>query len=67
MKGGKIATAIQAKTYDLMYKAVEDGVSYGLHRAYKYSDNPSVEDMGETIRLAVMNSICEWFEFPESP
>ena len=67
MKREKIAAGVKAKVYDLMSKAVEDGVSYGLHRAYKYSDNPSKEDVEETIRLAVMSSICEWFEFPESP
>ena len=50
-------------TYKLIEKCIEDGVAYGLHRAYKHTDKPTAEQVQEKIRQAIMNEICEWFKF----
>lgn len=50
-------------TYKLIERCVEDGVSYGLTRAYKHNDTPTPEQIQEKIRQAVMHEICEWFKF----
>ena len=49
--------------YKLIEKCVEDGVAYGIHRAYKHNDTPTPEQIQEKIRDAVMVEICEWFKF----
>ena len=41
----------------------ENGVAYGLNRAYKHIDNPTTEQIAEKIRQAIMREICEFFEF----
>ena len=45
--------------------AVEEGVAYGVSRAYKHSDNPTHEYMTNCISDAVLNSICEWFDLDD--
>lgn len=49
--------------YKLIEKCVDDGVAYGLHRAYKHTDKPTAEQIQENIRQAIMYEICEWFQF----
>lgn len=49
--------------YKLIEKCVEDGVAYGIHRAYKHNDTPTPEQIQEKIQQGVMHEICEWFEF----
>lgn len=57
---------MRAKEYDLMFMAVEQGVTSGVRRAYKHTDQewPS-EAQQAAIVDGVMNSICEWFTFEE--
>jgi len=61
---------MKAKEYDVLRRAVEDGVRYGLHRAVKYGDVEEavykfVEEAGtqDAIVDAVLNEVCEWFGF----
>lgn len=54
---------MRAKEYDLLVKCVEDGVSYGYSRAHKHTDTPDPMQLQSQIIQAVMNEICEWFEF----
>ena len=49
--------------YKLIEKCVEDGVAYGIHRAYKHNDNPTPEQIEDKVVPAVMHEICEWFKF----
>lgn len=56
---------MKAKEYDVLSMAVEEGVSYGLIRAYKYEDNPSDEHIKMVVIESVLNSIAEWFNFEE--
>ena len=50
-------------TYKLMERCIDDGVAYGLRRAYKHTDDPTAQQVHEAILLAVMNEICQWFKF----
>jgi len=52
-------------TYKILQMAVEDGIALGVRRAFKYTDEPSEDQMVETIRMEVMTQICEWFYFNE--
>ena len=54
---------MKVDTYKVLEDCVEEGVRYGYHRAYKYSDNPTEEDMVSNIEREVMNQICEYFSF----
>ena len=56
---------MKPKVYPVLEMAVDDGVVYGLNRAYKYTDNPSREEIIAQITNSVMNSICEWFDMTD--
>ena len=57
--------SLKPKTYRILTEAVESGVQYGYHRAYKHTDNPDPEQMKDTIITAVMNEIFEWFDIDD--
>lgn len=50
-------------TYKLIEMCVESGVARGLHRAYKYNDKPTVEQIEDQVVQAIMFEIGEWFKF----
>jgi hypothetical protein len=51
------------KSYNLLDRCVEEGIQYGWARAHKHTDVPDEIWIREQIHQAVMNEICEWFEF----
>jgi hypothetical protein len=56
---------MKVNTYKLIEKCVEDGATFGLNRAFKYDDAPTDEDIINEVVAAVMQELCEWFEFNE--
>ena len=62
---------MKPKSYEVLRMAVENGVGYGWRRAFKHRDDEPLEDQADGIRDAivegVLNEICEWFEFSETP
>lgn len=51
--------------YKVLSEAVEEGVSYGYMRAFKYSDDPTPDAIQAAIVDAVMLQICEYFFFED--
>jgi len=51
------------KAYQLIERAVDEGINYGYQRAYKHTDNPSEALIKGEIYNAVMNSISEIVDF----
>ena len=45
--------------------AIEDGVTRGIHRAYKHVDNPTQEQIIASVEEAVMSSLWEWFDMED--
>lgn len=56
------ACGMRPRTYAVLARAVEDGVSYGWQRAHKHSETPDAETVMEQIIHGVLTEICEWFE-----
>jgi hypothetical protein len=51
------------KTYELLDRCIDEGISFGYARAFKHTDTPSESAIHESIHREVMNQIHEWFEF----
>ena len=49
----------------ILAKAIEQGIEYGWSRAHKHTDEPEPEHIREQIEQAVLNEICEWFDFED--
>lgn len=57
---------IRFKTYWIIQRAVEEGIAYGLQRAYKHTDNPDNNHIGLEIERAVMSALDEIIDFERS-
>jgi ribosomal protein L7Ae-like RNA K-turn-binding protein len=51
--------SIEVQLYEIVDRAVEEGVGYGLNRAYKHLENPSRELIAESVAREVMNALSE--------
>lgn len=51
--------SLKLKSYNIISRAVEEGIAYALNRAFKYSDTPAREDFETRIRDAVMGELSE--------
>ena len=56
---------IKPKSYTILQRAVEEGCKMGYNRAHKHVDNPTPQQIQESIINEVMNAICEVFYFEE--
>ena len=56
---------MKVNKYKLIEKCVEDGAAFGMDRAFKHNDAPTDEDIVNEVVAAVMQELCEWFEFDE--
>ena len=59
------------RAYDLVTRAVEDGLGYGIGRLFKHEDGPFTEDQlrerQETLIMAIQNALCEVIDFDPEP
>ena len=56
---------MKVKTYSVIDRAVAEGVNYGWNRAHKHTNSPSADEIKQQMMMAVMQEICEWFDFDE--
>lgn len=56
---------MELKFYEIIEKALEEGIAYGFRRAYKHSDSPSEEILKEYILHAMMTSLDEIIQFKQ--
>lgn len=56
---------IQFRVYHLIEKAVGEGALSGYHKAHKYNDNPSIDDIIDQISHYVMLELSEIMIFNE--
>ena len=61
----KVDATVKINAYEVISRAVEEGVGYGLMRAYKHTDKPSKDNIQTEIENAVMSSLCEVLKFGE--
>lgn len=60
-----VTGGMRVRSYEVLTRAVEDGVNCGWRRAHKHTDMPGEEAIKEAIYNAVTNAICEYFSFEE--
>jgi hypothetical protein len=56
---------MKVRAYSVLRRAVEEGVAYGWRRAHKYSEEPDATSIEEQIVTAVLNEVCEYFDFDD--
>lgn len=51
------------KAHSIIREAVEAGVSYGVNRAFKYSEKPTEEELKIHIEREVMGALSEVIDY----
>jgi len=54
---------MQVKEYQVLVDCVERGVEFGMARAYKHTDTPTLDYIKRQIEDAVLLEISEYFNF----
>ena len=55
--------SLHARAYDVMCRAVEDGVEFGWNRAHDNGNSPNEHEIRGAIEEAIMDQIIDWFDF----
>ena len=55
--------AVTPRVRVVFERAIEEGIAYGLTRAFKHTTMPTREELSDAIEIAVMGSIDEVFAF----
>jgi hypothetical protein len=61
----RVRGGMKIRPYPVLCRAVEEGVAYGWQRAHKHVDAPDAETIEEQIVTAVLNEICQYFDFDD--
>lgn len=57
---------LRPKTYPMLCQCVETGLQLGWNRAHKHTENPTEQQILNEMENAIMNEICEWFDFGDN-
>lgn len=58
-------TSVRVDAYAVVARAVEEGASYGVRRAFKHTDKPEQNYIAQEVESAIMNALCEVLKFSE--
>lgn len=61
----KVSGGMRVRAYEVLHRAVEEGVGYGWRRAHKYTERPDEETIKDQIVTAVLGEVCDYFDFDE--
>lgn len=67
-KIGRLVTdgRVKINTYEVIARAVEDGIGWGLTRAFKHTETPDRETLEDHLHREILNAICEVVIFDDS-
>ena len=57
---------MKANMYVIVARAIEEGVAWGLNRAFKHTDTPTRDILEHELDTAIMNELCSVLVF-DSP
>lgn len=60
-----VAGGMRVRAYDVLRRAIEEGVEYGWRRAHKHTDAPDTETIKDQIVTAILNEVSEYFDFDD--
>ena len=56
---------MKVRAYDVLRRAIEEGVEYGWRRAHKHTDSPDAETIKDQVVTGILNEVCEYFDFDD--
>lgn len=58
-----VGGVVTVDVYEVVTRAVEDGISIGITRAHKHTDKPTREGLADAVYSAVMAELCGVLKF----
>lgn len=59
----EVAGEMRVRSYEVLCRAVEEGLGYGWHRAHKHTESPDEDAIKQQMLEGVMGAVCEYFTF----
>ncbi|MFZ5786915.1 MAG: hypothetical protein ACOY3Y_10780 [Acidobacteriota bacterium] len=60
-----VSGGMRVRAYEVLRRAIEEGLEYGWRRAHKHTDTPDEAPLKEEVLQGIMNEVCEVFDFDE--
>ena len=60
-----IRGGLKVRAYDVLRRAIEEGVEYGWRRAHKHTDAPDADTIKDQVTTGILNEVCEYFDFDD--
>jgi hypothetical protein len=60
-----VSGGLRVRAYEVLRRAVEEGIDYGWMRAHKHTNKPGEAAVKEEILQGILNEVCEYFDFAE--
>ncbi len=57
---------LRVRAYEVLRRAVEEGIDYGWMRAHKHVDKPDEAALKDEILKGILNEVCEYFDFEDA-
>jgi hypothetical protein len=64
-KKGSVTGGLRVRAYEVLRRAIEEGVEHGWRRAHKHTDAPDEETIKDQVVTGVLNEVCEYFNFDD--
>lgn len=56
---------MRVRSYEVLHRALEEGLSYGWHRAHKHTEAPDEDAIKQHMLDGVLNAVSEYFTFDD--
>ncbi len=60
-----VSGGMRARAYDVLRRAIEEGIEYGWRRAHKHTDTPDADAIKDQIVTGILNEVSEYFDFDD--
>lgn len=57
--------ALRVRVYDILCRAIEDGIDLGWHQAHEHTDTPTEEAFKEILFRTIIDEVLEVFDVDE--
>ncbi len=61
-----VTGGLRVRAYEVLRRAVEEGIDYGWMRAHKHTDKPDEAAVKDEILQGILNEVCEYFDFEDA-
>ena len=56
---------LRLRTYEVVRRAVEEGITHGIRRAHKYAEVPTRDGLQDHIEREVLSALCDVVDFED--